>query len=62
MEDYNSIIDLIAKNRDKVNLASYGNGRSDFWIKKAQERLKVIFPPSYIWWLKNYRGGGNSWR
>ncbi|MEO3408278.1 SMI1/KNR4 family protein [Mucilaginibacter sp. CAU 1740] len=27
------------------------------WIDKAQERLRAIFPPSYIWWLKNYGGG-----
>lgn len=57
MEDYNSIVDLIAKNRDRINFADYGQGSSDSWIKKAQERLNVNFPPSYIWWLKNYRGG-----
>ena len=24
---------------------------------KAQERLNVKFPPSYVWWLKSYGGG-----
>lgn len=39
------------------DIVEFGQGISDFWIEKAQDRLEVKFPPSYIWWLKNYGGG-----
>ena len=55
--DYNKIINLITENPDIAEFADYGNGTSDEWIQKAQLRLNVVFPPSYIWWLKNYGGG-----
>jgi len=54
---YQSVIKLIDENQDKINFGEFGNGVSDFWIEKAQNRLNVVFPPSYIWWLKNYGGG-----
>src|SRR5436190_22486756 len=57
MEKFESIIKLINENLDEVDFADFGEGVSDFWINKAQERLAVVFPPSYIWWLKNYGGG-----
>jgi len=59
MEKYESIIKLINDNLDNINFGEFGAEIyvSDLWINKAQERLNVIFPPSYIWWLKNYGGG-----
>jgi antitoxin YobK len=57
METYESIIDLIEKHTEIINFGEFGQGASELWIKKAQDRLNVIFPPSYIWWLKNYSGG-----
>jgi len=54
MEKYEAIIQLINDNLDIIN---FGDGCSDYWIDWAQKRLNVTFPPSYIWWLKNYGGG-----
>lgn len=40
-----------------VDFGPFGEGISDEWITKAEERLHFIFPESYKWWLKNYMGG-----
>ena len=42
---------------DGVDFGPFGEGISDEWITKAEERLHFIFPESYKWWLKNYVGG-----
>lgn len=42
---------------DGVNFGPFGEGLSDEWITKAEERLHFIFPETYKWWLKNYMGG-----
>ena len=42
---------------DGVDFGPFGEGLSDEWITKAEERLHFIFPESYKWWLKNYMGG-----
>ena len=42
---------------DGVDFGPFGEGISDEWITKAEERLHFIFPESYKWWLKNYMGG-----
>ena len=55
--DYESIRKLIKENRQQINFGEFGHGPLDDWIDKAQARLGVKFPPSYIWWLKNYSGG-----
>ena len=47
----------IKNNLNKVDFAEFGSGVSDIWIRKAESRLNVSFPPSYIWWMKNYSGG-----
>jgi hypothetical protein len=57
METRDSINKLIKENSEIINFGEFGNGVSDLWIEKAQIRLNVVFPPSYIWWLKNYSGG-----
>ncbi len=54
---YYEIVKIIASNENIAQFGEFGNGASDEWVKRAQERLKVQFPPSYIWWLKNYGGG-----
>ena len=40
-----------------VDFGPFGEGISDEWITKAEERLNFIFPETYKWWLKNYMGG-----
>ena len=40
-----------------VDFGPFGEGISDEWITKAEERLHFIFPKTYKWWLKNYMGG-----
>ncbi|MHC4039291.1 SMI1/KNR4 family protein [Streptococcus sp. KHUD_017] len=40
-----------------VDFEPFGEGISDEWITKAEERLHFIFPDTYKWWLKNYMGG-----
>ena len=42
---------------DGVDFAPFGEGISDEWIRKAEERLNFTFPQTYKWWLKNYMGG-----
>ena len=42
---------------DGVDFGLFGEGISDEWITKTEERLHFIFPESYKWWLKNYMGG-----
>ena len=42
---------------DGVDFGPFGEGISDEWITKAEERLHFIFPETYKWWLKNYMGG-----
>ena len=42
---------------DGVDFGPFGEGLSDEWITKAEERLHFIFPDTYKWWLKNYMGG-----
>ena len=47
----------INENVNKINFADFGNGSTDQWIKRAEKRLGVKFPNTYIYWLKNYFGG-----
>ena len=54
---YEDLIRLIEEAGDNVDFAPFGDGVSDDWIKAAEERLGVVFPMSYKWWLKNYNGG-----
>ena len=54
--DYQIIQKLIANNPHIAEFGKFGEGVSDKWIEKAQTRLKIKFPPSYVWWLKNYSG------
>ncbi len=54
---YKIIKQLIEENSEIAEFGEFGQGVSDEWIEKAQSRLKVKFPASYIWWLKNYSGG-----
>ena len=42
---------------DGVDFGPFGEGISDEWIRKAEERLNFTFPQTYKWWLKNYMGG-----
>lgn len=55
--NYEEIRDLIEANLSRVNFGLYGIGCPDDWIESAQIKLGVTFPPSYRWWLKNYKGG-----
>lgn len=55
--DFDFVKKIIEKNNSKVEFAEFGEGVSDEWLQKAQSRLNVKFPPSYVWWLKSYNGG-----
>jgi len=57
MDTYELIKELIDNNAGEVDFGTFGGGEADFWIDRAQKRLNVPFPPSYIWWLKNYGEG-----
>ena len=56
MNKYEEIKKLIAET-DDVDFADFGNGVSEEWIRKAEERLGFKLPTTYKWWLKNYGGG-----
>ncbi|MBE5914910.1 MAG: SMI1/KNR4 family protein [Pseudobutyrivibrio ruminis] len=54
---YDELINVISDNEGDVDFADYGDGISKEWVEKAEKRLNVVFPKSYIWWLENYSGG-----
>ena len=55
---YKSIQKIIDKNRGKnVDFGNIDSAPSDEWIIKAENYLGISFPPSYLWFLKNYGGG-----
>lgn len=55
--DYQKTKTLIEQHYEIINFGDFGSGVSKDWIEKAEKRLEVKFPPSYIWWLMNYNGG-----
>jgi antitoxin YobK len=57
MNMYDEIIKLIVKSGNVVEFADYGDGISEEWIIKAEERLGFVLPNSYKRWLRNYGGG-----
>lgn len=56
-EKYEKVRSLIDCNKDLVDFADFGEGTSLDWIEKAEKAIGVTFPPSYRWWLQNYKGG-----
>jgi antitoxin YobK len=54
--DYSEIISLV-DGAEYVDFAPFGEGVSDEWIDKAEQRLGFYLPESYKWWLKNFAGG-----
>tara|TARA_R110001583_G_scaffold39735_1_gene127204 strand:+ start:3954 stop:4406 length:453 start_codon:yes stop_codon:yes gene_type:complete len=56
-DKFNQIKELIEQHPDAVQFGEFGQGVSNEWIKKAEDRLNVYFPKSFVWWLKNYSGG-----
>lgn len=55
--NYEEFKKLVAENSNSIEFGEFGTGVSDDWIEKAEDRLGVEFPASYVWWLKNYGGG-----
>ena len=55
IKKYEDVKKVIDENIDIIDFLD--SGTSDSEINIAQDRLNVIFPPSYVWWLKNYGGG-----
>lgn len=47
---------LIASSSE-VHFGSAADAPSEEWIERAEQRLGVMLPPSYKWWLRNYGGG-----
>jgi hypothetical protein len=56
MNKYDEIKTLIEESTN-VEFADFGDGVSEEWIKKAENRLGFELPNTYKWWLKNYGGG-----
>ena len=54
---YEKLKKLIERSGDSVDFADFGDGISDEWITKAEEKLNITLPDSYKWWLRNYSGG-----
>ena len=48
---------LLEVKQDDVNLGTADTGVSDAWLKKAEARLGIKLPPSYVWFLQQYGGG-----
>lgn len=57
MNKYEEIKKIIAEAENSVDFSDYGEGISEEWILKAEERLGFNLPNSYKWWLRNYSGG-----
>lgn len=57
MNKYDEIKKIIEEAEDGVDFADFGNGVSEEWINKAEERLGFELSETYKWWLKNYGGG-----
>jgi antitoxin YobK len=57
MNMYDEIKKIIGEAGSVVEFADYGDGISEEWIIKAEERLGFTIPNSYKWWLRNYGGG-----
>lgn len=49
--------ECIENNSDIVNFGSSADAVDGSWIEKAEEVLGVKLPESYVWFLRNYRGG-----
>jgi len=45
------------KNCEMMDFGEFGKGCNSELIAKAEEKLGLVFPPSYKWWLKNYFSG-----
>lgn len=54
---YEELKKIIENAGEAVDFAPFGEGVSDEWIERAEKRLNIQFPASYVWWLKNYSGG-----
>jgi hypothetical protein len=57
MSKYDDIQRIIAQSESFVEFADFGDGITEDWIKRAEERLGFELPNSYKWWLQNYGGG-----
>lgn len=51
---YEEIEKIIEEAEDDIDFRC---GVSEKWIQLAEERLSIILPESYKWWLRNYGGG-----
>lgn len=49
--------ELISLHSDVACFGSEADSVSDEWIKKAEDRLGLVFPDSYKWFLRKYAGG-----
>lgn len=50
---FEEIKKLISDSLEIVEFGEFGDDEvSEDWIKKAENRLQVKFPPSYKWWIK----------
>lgn len=55
---FNGLRKFIDVNQGKcIEFGTHENAPSDDWIERAESHIGCIFPPSYVWFLKNYGGG-----
>jgi hypothetical protein len=54
---YQDVIRQVEAHPDVFEFGDCVHAPSDLWLDLAQQRLQIKFPPSYVWWLKNYGGG-----
>lgn len=59
MSTYNSreVEELVRSHCEIVDFGDETSAVGDEWIKRAEQRLGVVLPASYKWFLKNYAGG-----
>ena len=53
---YEALIQQI-ENTSDVAFGPFGDGLSEERIQAAEAALRISFPDSYRWWLRNYGGG-----
>lgn len=56
-QDRKEVLKELINDNDRVEFGEFGQGTSQEWVERAENRLGVKFPISYKWWLMNFGGG-----
>lgn len=57
MADVQKLASLIEGSGDCVQFGTAENAPGEEWVQKAEQRLGVRLPKTYLWFLSNYGGG-----